>query len=286
MHAMGVLAPAAQVGAGVPGGDGSMDLASIIGILIGVGCLGYVGFEASHGHWSMFYSQEGVFMVFGGSISVVFMSMPLSKLKCVGGFLRAFLFHSAQSPIEIIRLLSTLADKARREGLLALEADMGRVVKTDRFLASGLKMLIDGATADTLQATLRLEITAMQERHKAGKKFFDLIKLYGPGWGLVGTLVGQIGMFGNLGSGDAGSMGKMLAVAVTATMYGTILANAIAGPIGDKLALRSSEEILNREMVLQGLCSIQEGDNPRITMDKMLAFIPAAHRAQATKAAA
>jgi chemotaxis protein MotA len=117
----------------------------------------------------------------------------------------------------------------------------------------------------------------MQERHKAGKKFFDLIKLYAPGWGLVATLIGQIGMFGNLG-GDIAILGHMLAVAVIATMYGTVLANAVAGPIGDKLALRSSEEIMNREMMLQGILSIQAGDNPRVTLDRMMAFIPMANR--------
>jgi chemotaxis protein MotA len=129
-----------------------------------------------------------------------------------------------------------------------------------------------------------MEILAMQDRHKAGKKFFDLIKLYAPGYGLVATLIGQIGMFGHLG-GDIKVMGHMLAVAVVATMYGTIAANAIAGPMGDKLALRSGEEILNREMMLQGILSIQAGDNPRVTMDKMLAFIPSPGRGKYRQAA-
>src|SRR5690606_9976415 len=104
------------------------------------------------------------------------------------------------------------------------------------FLVSGLKMAVDGVEPEAIEATLRLELAAMQERHRAGKKFFDLIKLYGPGYGLVGTLVGQIGMFGKLG-GDIAAMGHSLAVAVVATMYGAIVANAIAGPIGDKLGL-------------------------------------------------
>ncbi|MEW6250143.1 MAG: MotA/TolQ/ExbB proton channel family protein, partial [Planctomycetota bacterium] len=118
----------------------------------------------------------------------------------------------------------------------------------------------------------------------AGKKFFDLIKLYAPGYGLVATLIGQIGMFGHLG-GEVEIMGHMLQVAVVATMYGTILANAVAGPIGDKLALRSAEEIVNREMMLQGLLSIGAGDNPRVTMEKMLAFVPHSTRAKVAVAA-
>lgn len=260
-----------------------MDIASLIGTLFGTAILVFVGYEASHGHWSMFYSQEGVLMVFGGSISVVFMEMPIEKLKCVPGYLRRFMFHKATSAVEVINLLRSLSEKSRRDGLLALESEISKI--KDPFLAQALKMAVDGTSPETIEATLRMEVLAMQDRHKAGKKFFDLIKLYGPGWGLIGTLVGQVGMFGNLGGGDVGSMGKMLAIAVVATMYGTILANAIAGPIGDKLSLRSSEEILNREMVLQGILSIQYGDNPRMTVEKMLAFIPAAHRAKLKLAA-
>jgi chemotaxis protein MotA len=260
-----------------------MDIASLIGTLFGLAILLFVGFETSHGHFSMFYSQEGVLMVFGGSISVVFMAMPMEKLKCVPGFLRRFMFHKATPPAEVIALLRNLSEKSRRDGLLALEAEIAKI--KDGFLVQALKMAVDGTSPETIETTLRMEVLAMQERHRAGKKFFDLIKLYGPGWGLVGTLVGQIGMFGNLGGGDVGAMGKMLAIAVVCTMYGTILANAIAGPIGDKLSLRSGEEIINREMMLQGILSIQYGDNPRMTVDKMLAFIPAPQRAKLKAAA-
>jgi len=264
--------------------ESTVDIASLIGVLLGIGAIGWVGFEASHGHWGMFYSSEGFLMVFGGSISVTFMAMPMDKLKCVPGYLKRFMFNKGRNSTDTIKLLTNLADKARREGILSLESEYDGIKDTDPFLASGLRMAIDGVEAANVDTTLRMEILAMQDRHKAGKKFFDLIKLYGPGYGLVGTLVGQIGMFGQLG-GDVGAMGHMLAVAVVATMYGCILANAIAGPIGDKLSLRSSEEMLNREMILQGILSIQSGDNPRITVDKMLAFIPLASR-QRLKAAA
>lgn len=260
-----------------------MDKASLFGILIGAVCLGIVFFEASHGHLVMFYSLEGVLMVFGGSISVVFMAMPLEKLKCVPGYLRRFMFQKTAALPAVIKDLVAMGEKARRDGILALEAEARSM--TDPFLASGLRMAVDGIEPSLIEATMRMEILAMQERHKAGKKFFDLIKLYGPGWGLVGTLVGQIGMFGNLAGADVGALGKLLAIAVCATMYGTVLANAVCGPIGDKLAIRSSEEILNREMVLQGVLSIQAGDNPRVTLEKLLAFIPAPVREKLQKAA-
>jgi chemotaxis protein MotA len=221
-------------------------------------------------------------MVFGGTLSVALMAMPGDKLKCVPGYIRSFLFHKARSSSTVIKQVVALSEKGRRDGVLALEADIGKL--DDRFLAQGLKMLVDGTAPETIETSLRMELLAMQERHKAGKKFFDLVKLYAPGYGLVATLIGQIGMFGHLG-GEVEVMGHMLQVAVVATMYGTVLANAIAGPIGDKLALRSGEEMVNREMMLQGLLSIGAGDNPRVTMEKMLAFLPHSARTKVATAA-
>jgi chemotaxis protein MotA len=248
-----------------------MDKASLIGIIIGVVCFGFVAHHTSHGNYMMFFSMEGVFTVIGGSVSVVFMAMPLEKLLKVPGYLKRFMFFRGKPHGEIIQQLVNFSEKARRDGILAMEAEIKKI--DDPFLASGLQMAIDGRDPASIEATMRMEVMAMQDRHKAGKKFFDLIKLYGPGWGLVGTLIGQIGMFGQLG-GSVESLGKMLALAVAATMYGTVVANAIAGPIGDKLALRSSEEIVSKEMMLQGVLSIHAGDNPRVTLDRMIAFIP------------
>ncbi|MFO0974288.1 MAG: MotA/TolQ/ExbB proton channel family protein [Phycisphaerae bacterium] len=262
-----------------------MDIASIVGLLVGFGTLGYVFYEVSHGHLAMFYSMEGVLMVGVGSISVTFLAMPLDKVLAIPGFIKRFLLNKSKPPGQVIQSVVKLGEKARREGFLSLEGDMESIKQVDGFLAQGFRMAIDGLEPAAIEQTLRMEILAMQERHKAGKKFFDLLKLYGPGYGLVGTLVGQVGMFGNLATADVGKLGHMLALAVVATMYGAILANAIAGPIGDKLGMRSSEEILNREMMLQGVLSIQAGDNPRITMEKMLAFIPGPHREKVRNAA-
>jgi chemotaxis protein MotA len=249
-----------------------VDKASLIGILIGVFATVFVMFEVSHGHFMMFFSMEGVMMVGLGSISVVFMAMPMDKVMAVGKYLKIFLFYKGQSPIEVINTMNQLAEKARREGILSLEAECQSI--SNPFLKAGLKSAIDGVSPETIEQTMRLELLAMAERHKSGKKFFDLIVLYGPGYGLVGTLIGQVGLFGNLANAEIGTLGKMLAVAVAATMYGAIIANAIAGPIGTKLQMRSAEELLVREMVLQGILSIQAGDNPRVTSDRLIAFVP------------
>lgn len=260
-----------------------MDKASIIGIVVGAVCMYLACSHICHGNWMMFYSSEGVLMVGGGSISVLFMSMPMEKLKFAGGYIKRYFIHKGISALETVELMGRLSEKARRDGILALEADMADI--KDNFLTSGLKMAIDGVDPEKIEATLRLEVAAMQERHKAGKKFFDLIKIYGPGWGLVGTLVGQVGLFGMLGTGTIEEMGKALAVAVGATMYGALIANAVCGPMGDKLGMRSADEIQSREMMLQGIMSIQAGDNPRVTQDRMMAFLPPTIRAKMAKAA-
>ncbi len=267
---------------GVHKGLRCMDISSLIGVIVGCVCMGFVAFHASHGHLQMFFSLEGVFTVFGGSISVVFMAMPLKGVVSVVGYIKRFMFHRGADPVDVIKKVVELSEKSRRDGILALENEIKNL--KDPFMVSALRMAIDGLDSGTIESTLRMEILAMQERHKAGKKFFDLVKLYGPGWGLVGTLVGQIGMFGQLG-GSVEAMGKMLALAVTATMYGTVLANAVAGPIGDKLALRSAEEIINRELVLQGVLSLQAGDNPRVTLDRLAAFLPLSQRGRVKQAA-
>jgi chemotaxis protein MotA len=252
-----------------------MDKGSVFGsILMFVVCL-VVFYKATHGNLMALWSEKGAIMVVGGTIAVVMMAIPMDKLKGVMAWVKSYFFFKGQDLSDAIKTLSALSDKARREGILSLEAEVQKL--KDPFLTSGLRMAIDGVAPDSIEATMRMEILAMQERHKIGKKFFDLIKVYGPGIALTATLIGQVGMFSALG-GSIEVMGKMLAVAVIATMYGTVMANCIAGPIGDRLALRSSQEILVRELTLQGILSIQAGDNPRVTLDRMLAFVPSVSR--------
>jgi chemotaxis protein MotA len=195
-----------------------MDKASVSGSLLMFGVVALVCYQATHGDLMSLWSSKGFYMVILGSIAAVLMAMPMDRIKMVPGYVKKFMFNKARPTIETIALMSTLAEKARRDGILALESEVAKI--DDPFLASGLKMAVDGVDPDTIEATMRFEIMAMQDRHKSGKKFFDLIKTYGPGLGLVATLMGQIGMFKSLG-GDIATMGYMLAVAVVATMYGT-----------------------------------------------------------------
>lgn len=259
-----------------------MDKSSLIGsILMFIICF-VVCYKATGGNLIALWSDKGAIMVVGGTLAVLLMALPMEKVTGAMGYIKRYFLHKGMTPVEVVKQINDLSEKARREGILSLEGEVSKL--PDPFMAAGLKMAIDGVSPDSIESTMRMELMAMAERHKAGKKFFDLIKVYGPGIALTATLIGQIGMFGALG-GSIEVMGKMLAVAVVATMYGTVMANCIAGPMGDKLAMRSAEEMLIREMTLQGVLSIQAGDNPRVTMDRMLAFVPGPQRGQFNKAA-
>jgi len=247
-----------------------MDIATIIGILFSAGAIIWAMYEGTHGHLSAFYSTEGFVLVLGGSIAAVMLSMPLRAILNVSGYLKNWLFNKELPIHEIIVQIVSYAELARREGVLALEKEVQK--QTDPFFKKGLQLAVDGMDGDTIEKTLQIQISALAERHKSGKKFFELMGKYGPGFGLTATLIGQVAMFRNLG-GDSAAIGKALAVAPLGTLYGCFICNVICGPIADKLSLRSSEEQFVKEMIMVGIKSIQAGDNPRIVEMKLHSFL-------------
>lgn len=258
-----------------------MDIATIIGILFAVGAITWAMYEGTHGHLSAFYSTEGFVLVLGGSIAAVMLSMPLRSCISVFGYMKKWLFAKEVRPDHLIKELVGFAELARRDGVLALE----QVAKqqTDPFLKRALQLAVDGSDPATIEQTLNYEIAAIAGRHKSGKKFFELMGKYGPGFGLTATLIGQVAMFRNMG-GDSAAIGKALAVALLGTLYGCLICNVICGPIADKLAIRSEEEKFHKELIVTGIMSIQAGDNPRIVQLKLTSFVSEKERAAMTKA--
>ncbi len=247
-----------------------MDLATIIGIVIAASGIGWAMYEQTEGQLITFFSGEGVVLVFGGSIAAVCMSMPLKSVLEIAGYLKKWLFGK-ELPIDgLLKSLVGYAEIARRDGMLALEEAIKS--QTDPFLKKGLQLAIDGTDPEIIEQTLQIEIDALAERHKKGKKVFELMGKYGPGFGLTATIIGQVAMFRNLG-GDSSAIGKALAVALLGTMYGCILCNVICGPIADKLMIRSAEEQFVRQMTMVGIMSIQSGDNPHVVEMKLESFL-------------
>jgi len=247
-----------------------MDIATLIGIVIAAGAIIWAMWEQTHGHLMTFFSTEGFVLVLGGSIAAVMLSMPMSAVVNVMGYIKTWLLSKDIACHHVVKQLVEYAEVARREGVLTLEKQVQE--QKDPFLRKGLQLLVDGMDCDTIESTLRIQIDALAERHKHGKKFFELLGKYGPGFGLIATLVGQVAMFRNLG-GDSGAIGKALAVALLGTLYGCIICNVISGPIADKLHLRSAEEQFYKELILTGVKCIQAGDNPRIVEMKLQSFL-------------
>jgi chemotaxis protein MotA len=176
----------------------------------------------------------------------------------------------------------TYAETARRDGVLALESVAREA--PDPFLRRGLQLTIDGTDPEMIERIMRIEVEAMLERHKHGKHFWASIAKFGPGCGLVACLTAQVAMFRNL-AGDPAVIGAALAVALTGTLYGALVQNLLAGPIAEKLGLKSKEEAFTKEIILQGVLSIQAGNNPRVVEMQLLSFLSAKQQAAMPKAA-
>jgi chemotaxis protein MotA len=168
-----------------------------------------------------------------------------------------------------IELLTKLADKARREGLLALEDDSKKI--NDKFLRKGIMMVVDGIDPEQVSAILETTVEQMRTRHKHGIGFFTAAGAFAPTFGIIGTVMGLISVLKQLDNPSA--LGEAIAAAFLATLWGLLSANLIYLPIAGKLKGKSEEEGRNRYMQLEGILAIQAGENPRVVRDKLSAFL-------------
>ncbi len=244
-----------------------MDLATIIGLVLGVGCVVY-GMMIG-GDMGLFYDQSSIFITVGGTIAATVMSFPLKTLLSMPSALKnAFI----RKPIDMnkdIDMIIDIANVARKEGLLALE-DAANSVK-DPFLKKGIMLMVDGSDPELVKSVLETELSYIEARHAVSIDFMMTMSSFGPAFGMIGTLIGLIQMLSNLE--DPSTLGSGMSVALITTFYGSCLANMICTPLGKKLRIVSGEEILQRELLMEGLLSIQDGENPRIIRDKLTSFI-------------
>jgi chemotaxis protein MotA len=259
-----------------------MDLATLIGYILAWGALVYSAHHASHGALGAYVKPGEILLVGGCALGATLASMPLhSVIAALGSFKKMLL--SKETHVEhLIKEMVQYAETARRDGVLALEGVAREA--PDPFLRRGLQLTIDGTDPEIIERIMRIEVEAMQERHKHGKHFFGMLAKFGPGCGLVACLTAQVAMFRNL-AGDPAVIGAALAVALTGTLYGALLQNLIAGPIAEKLGLRSKEEAFVKEIILQGVLSIQAGNNPRVVEMQLLSFLSTKQQQTLAKAA-
>ncbi|MDB5328934.1 MAG: motA, partial [Phycisphaerales bacterium] len=229
-----------------------------------------------------YFKPSELFLVFGGSLGAAMLSMPLHNITGAVGYMKKWLFNKHAHIEHLIKEMVDYAETARRDGVLALETVAREA--PDAFLRRGLQLTIDGTDPEIIERILRIEIDAMTERHKHGKHLFHTLAKFGPGFGLMATLIAQVAMFRHL-DGDASVIGKALAIALTGTLYGCMLQNLVAGPIAEKLSLRSHEEAFAKEIILQGVLSIQAGNNPRVVEMQLMSFLSSRQQAAIPKAA-
>jgi chemotaxis protein MotA len=162
-----------------------------------------------------------------------------------------------------------MSNKARREGLLALEAEMDTI--KDEYIKQSIQLIVDGIQGESIKDSMELELQNLEARHLRGQSLFKTMGSLFPAWGMIGTLIGLINLLKQLS--DPSKIGPAMAIALITTFYGSVLANFICIPIANKLALKSKEEINIKEMVIEAVLSIQAGENPTIMEHKLKTFL-------------
>ena len=245
-----------------------MDIASLIAIVGGIGVI-FLGVLTSGGSIGGIIDIPSIFVTVGGSFFSLFLCDSLKNVlgmfKVMGRCFKTFDYGEKN----LIQNMVALSEKARREGILALEEGLDDL--DDVFLKSGLRMVVDGTDGNVIRSILENEMNQMEARHMVGINLVTQWAGFGPGFGMLGTVIGLIGMLNN--REDKSSLGPNMAVALVTTLYGSMLANWLFGPMAQKLISQNSAELRSREMVLEGVLSIQAGDNPRILAMKLLTYL-------------
>lgn len=248
-----------------------MDLASLIGVLIAWALV--IGTIATGSGALVFINIPSLVIVLGGTMAVVMMRYNLGQfIGSIKVAMKAFL-HKAETAEELIVSVVELATIARKEGLLALE---GQEIENP-VLAAGVRMLVDGHEPAIVKKALSTEMNETVARHKTGQDIFKQMGDAGPAMGMIGTLVGLVQMLSNMS--DPKSIGPAMAVALLTTLYGAMLANMFALPVSDKLKIRSGEEQMNKNIIIQSVLAIQEGQNPKVLEELLNNYLPASRRA-------
>jgi chemotaxis protein MotA len=244
-----------------------LDLATIIGLFATFGLVLWAIMMG--GPITIFIDIPSVLIVFGGTIGCTLIHYPFKDIASALNVGKKTIFVQDLPISALITQLMEYANKARKEGILALQGAMEKV--EDDFLKKAMQMAVDGQEPATLREMLNTEIEYIQMRHEQGAAIFTTLAAYAPAMGMIGTLIGLVQMLQNMA--DPGAIGPAMAVALITTFYGAVIANVVCLPMAGKLKGRSSSEVLVKTLVIEGMQSILSGENPRIMEQKLHAFI-------------
>jgi chemotaxis protein MotA len=256
-----------------------MDFTSIVGFIVGLGLVIYgIVYSPTTGVvfgelWN-FYDLSSIFITFGGTIAATVIAFPISYFKNIPKHLRIVTQKKIYYPQIYIDKIVKYAQEARKKGLLSLE-DMANA-ETDVFLKDSIMLIVDAIDPAKTKEMLDNQLDNLVERHSHGWQFYEKFATYAPAFGMIGTLIGLINMLAHMdmnANDGATKMAQGMATALVTTFYGSMLANLLLTPFAHKLHMRHDEEMICKEIVVQGVLAIQAGDNPTHIEERLNAFV-------------
>ncbi|GAB6054634.1 MotA/TolQ/ExbB proton channel family protein [Magnetospira thiophila] len=236
----------------------TVDLATIIGILSGFGLVAAAVFLG--GSPGTFINPPSILIVIGGTLAVTTASFTLGEMGASIKVILRAVVHSSRDASAAAEQMLHLAETSRKQGVLSLQGMLDSLA-SEPFLHKGIMMVVDGTPGEEVEAILRRDISATEQRHARSASILRKAAEYAPAMGLIGTLIGLVQMLGNLD--DPSSIGPSMAVALLTTFYGAVLANMVFLPLAAKLERNSAEEMLVNLVYLMGAASIGRQENPR-----------------------
>lgn len=250
-----------------------MDIATVVGLclasslIVGSIILGGAPLTA-------FIDPPSMMVVIGGSFATALICFPLKAMLSMPKVMLKVVLNKAEDFRSMVETIVSLAEVARRDGLLALESKLEEV--ENPFIRMGVQMAVDGTRPEVIESILRTEMDAVATRHKDGKSIMDQLARFAPAYGMIGTLMGLIMMLRDMS--DPSVIGKGMAVALITTLYGAISANVVFMPFAEKLGFMNKQELMGYEIIVRGIMDIQSGENPRVIEQKLNTFLPAKMR--------
>lgn len=246
------------------------DLMTPIGITLGFAMV-MVGImsNAGIGGAASFIQISSIVIVLGGLAAAILVNFNLTEVKLTFRVTKEAFKESSMNLRELISLFVRLSERARREGLLALEAELEEV--EDPFIRKGILLAVDGVEPDVINEIMNAEISAVEERHQKGRALIEKAGEYAPAWGMIGTLIGLVLMLSSLSTPE--ELGPKMAVALLTTFYGTLLANLVFIPMAGKLENKTDQEVFMKQIIIEGVIGVQSGQNPKLLEEKLGAFL-------------
>ena len=267
--------------------DSKTDFGTLIGLLTGVGII-VLGIITGGGKLYWFINLNSILIVIGGTFAATMVNLPMKAVTNIFSIVKNVFKGEDYDYGGVIDEVVLKATKARKDGLLSLEADLGKM--RDGFFKNGIELAINERDAKRLRTFLNLEMNNIHSRHHAGQELFLYMASYAPAFGMLGTVLGLIIMMNNFSAGDDAATASFsvaerfaellsgMGLALITTFYGVFFANMLFLPIGGKLKRRSENELMLKSIVVEGIISIHAREHPMLIREKLMTFVPSQYR--------